>query len=157
MVDRKRKQKECCEEWCCPGRCAWFQELAVGIVVVLAVFAIVFASWAWARTQFDTGVVFYSTNGPLHPSPASHNLQSSTLTLAMTLPHNLVEYVGGTYNVDCFQAGHTVQILPGTLGTTWDGIASTLATCTTSTGGFTFHVMSSNRVRIISQRNVIFS
>lgn len=78
----------------------------------------------------------------------------------MTLPNNLIEFVGTEYHIDCASPlGHTVTIVPGVLTTTWDGI-NRVMTCDAGPAGgagVSFRVVTPSLIRIVSVRNVVFS
>lgn len=148
---------DCWSVWCCPGRCAWFRSLFVGVITLFAIAAFVVALYAWSLTSFATSYRTYTSNGGIATSPANHLLASS-IPLVMTLPNNLIEYVGGLYHIDCASPlAHTVTIQPGVLATTWDG-TNKVMTCTLGTpGGVTFRVVTPTLIRIVGSKSVTFS
>lgn len=156
---KENTKKDCCSVWCCPGRCAWFKNLFVGVVVFFAILAFVVSLWAWSQSSFSTNYKSYSSNGAIQTWPAQHILVA-TLPLAMTLPNNLIEFVGSEYHIDCASPlPHTIRIMPGVLPTTWDGV-NRVATCNAMPpggAGISFRIVAHNLVRIVSSRNVVFT
>jgi hypothetical protein len=77
--------------------------------------------------------------------------------LTMTLPNNLIEYIGAQYNIVCANPGHVIRISSGPLTTTFDALGHTIATCTQPFSGLSIQVFSSSHMRIISSNGVVFS
>jgi hypothetical protein len=156
---KEKSQKSCCAVWCCPGRCAWFKNLFVGVVVFFAIFSFVISLWAWSQSSFATSYKTYTTNGGINTWPAQHILAAS-IPLEMTLPNNLLEFIGAEYHIDCASPlAHSITIIPGVLSTTWDGTNRVL-TCNASPAGgagISFRVVTPTLIRIISSRNVVFN
>lgn len=155
--DKTNAQNGCWSTWCCPGRCAWFKSLFVAVITLFAIAAFVIALYAWSQTSFATSYKTYGSNTMIATWPANA-LLTATIPLAMTLPNNLVEYVGGLYHIDCASPlAHTVSIQPGVLPTTWDGV-NKVFTCTLGVpGGVSFRVVTPSLVRVVGSRNVVFS
>jgi hypothetical protein len=129
----------------------------VGVITLFAIAAFVVALYAWSQTSFATSYRTYTSNGMLATSPANHVLVAS-IPLVMTLPNNLLEYVGGLYHVDCASPlAHTLTIQPGVLPTSWDGVNKKM-TCTLGIpGGVTFRVVTPTLIRVVGSSNVVFS
>jgi hypothetical protein len=139
-------------------RWSWVQPLVVALIISLAAVALGLAIWARNSASFPTGQKLYSASGPISSSPSGHVFTGNT-PQTMTLPHNLLEYIGGTYNIDCASPlAHVVRITPGVMGTSFDGTA-TMATCNAGQpdAGFTFRVITPARIRVISSNEVVFS
>ena len=132
-------------------------ELAAACVVLLSLAACFLVSLTWSRTRFHSAVLIHTQSESLSPNYGSHVLSNGVSAMTMSLPHNMLEYVAGLYHVDCVEAGHVVQITAGSLGTSWDGVTASRATCDSAGAGFTFHVTSATRIRVISSRGVSFS
>ena len=151
--------KSCWEEWCCPGRCGVFTPLTIGTIVAFAIFSFIFSLWAWQGSQFQVQQHVITQNGMLQSNRYAFVL-ASALPLDMTLPNNLIEFVGGLYSVDCAtNAGHSVRITTGVLPTTWDGGNATTATCIAGqpNAGFLFRVLSRSQIRVVDPHSVVFS
>lgn len=154
-----KRKYDCWDEWCCPGRCGVFTPLSIGAVVAFSVLAFIFSLWAWQSSLFLSQQYVYTTSGSLTPSRYASVLASPSIPLQMTLPNNLLEYIGGLFSVDCATSiGHKVTILAGILPTTWDG-NNTVATCDPGyyNAGFLFRVISQSSVRVIDPRGISFS
>jgi hypothetical protein len=155
----KGKNQDCWSVWCCPGRCDWFKKLYVGIITFFSIAAFIIALIAYYSNAFSTTQRIYTTNAPIQTSPANHVLAAS-IPLAMTLPNNLVEYVGAHFSIDCASPlNHVVSIQPGVLPTTWDGTNKVMTCNLGATGGagVTFRVVTPNLIRIESSKDVVFS
>jgi len=126
-------------------------------VAVLAVAAAVLASFALSYSLYSTQFRRYTTAGVIDNSPFAAYLDA-TNPLAMTLPNDLINYVGRTFTVVSQSAqAHTITLSAGTLTTTWDG-ANTVATFGGAIGdSITFHVFDHDKITIISNTNVVFS
>lgn len=152
-------KSSCWATWCCPGRCAWFKNLFVGVIVFLAIFSLVFAVWSWSGSRFATSYKSYASNGIIQTGPGQHILVAS-IPLTMTLPNNLIEFVGSEYHIDCASPlAHTITITAGVLPTTWDG-TNRVMTCNPlplGGAGVSFRVVTPSLVRIVASRNVVFS
>jgi hypothetical protein len=152
-------KKTCWATWCCPGRCAWFKNLFVGVITFCAIFAVVSSIWAWSQSGFATNYRTYATNGVIQTGPAQHIL-TAAIPLTMTLPNNLLEFVGTEYHLDCASPlAHTITIMAGVLPTTWDG-TNRVVTCNAMPlggAGISFRVVTPSLIRIVSSRNVVFS
>ncbi len=138
------------------------QGIVIGLCYAIAIAALGVASFAWYKGSFATSQVVYVVNGAIDASATSHALNRLGGSLSMTMPDNLVEYVGKLYHIDCVTSfAHTIRLFTGTLGPSWDG-TSTIATCDamTATAGFSFVVVKHAPVpfiRIISATGVTFS
>lgn len=156
---REKPAKDCGSVWCCPGRCDWFKKLYVGVITFFSIAAFAIALISWSNTSFTTSYRTYTVNGVIRTSPAQHIL-AGTVVQAMTLPNNLVEYVGTEYHIDCASPlPHSVTILPGVLTTTWDGV-NRVMTCNAGPvggAGVSFRVVTPSLIRLVSARNVVFS
>jgi hypothetical protein len=154
-----KNKRDCCFVWCCPGRCEWFKSIFVGIVISCSIVALVLSIIAWSQTSFTTSQRAYTTNGMITTSPSNH-VMTATIPLLMTLPNNLIEYMGGEYHIDCIGGvPHSVVIQPGILNTKWDGV-NTIMTCNNPApggAGISFRVTAINGIRIVASRNVVFS
>lgn len=139
---------------CCP----WFQPIEVALIVGAALAAVVLAYFAWRYALFGPTQVVYTVSGRLSTSPSGQVLQGATSAIAMTLPNNLLEYIGGFYHVECTTPfAHSVSIALGSLVTTWDG-SHTVATCTGGPGsGFSYYVVNPFIIRIVSPTGITFS
>jgi len=148
MINGKRqKHKDCWSEWCCPGRCGVFAPMAVGAIVAFSILSFFFSLWAWQSTQFAVSQHQYTMSGLIANSPYAAVLTGATAQ-EMTLPNNLIEYIGGNFRVVCVSPiGHSVKIIPGILTTTWDG-TNNIATCPVGVpnAGFDYHVISQSIV-----------
>lgn len=133
---------------CSPKCCAWFNPLVAGVIVTFGVLAFVFGIWAFYTAQFTTSFSQYSASVQLSPQPSSHLIVGDSI-ITITLPNNLVEFVGKTYNIDCgTMFPHKIKLAAGSPQIKWDGV-NTLATCAGAGSGFTFHVVSPFYLRII--------
>lgn len=140
------------------GYCSWLRPLIAAIIIALSGTALGLAIWAHSAATFPNSQKLYSASGSLSSSYSGQVFTGNTAQ-TMSLPHNLIEFIGGTYNVECASPlAHVVQITPGPLGTSFDG-TSTVATCNVGQpdAGFTFRVVTQSRIRIISSNQVIFS
>ena len=163
VKEKMRKHKDddgaCWNRWCCYGRCLWFQPLLVAAVVALSIVALVTATYAAHAATLSNAYTVHRVSSALASTPPGHVIAGTT-AITLTLPNNLVEHIGMTYNVDCASPlAHTIVIQPGTLFTTWDGV-NRKATCNTGASGvsgFSFHVISQTLIRITSTRQMIFS
>ncbi len=128
--------------------CQWFSPLIGGVVVAFAVLAFVAGMWAFYTAQFTTSFTQYTATAPMSSTPSSHVIVADS-AITVTLPNNLVEFVGKTYNIDCgTNFMHIWKIGAGLPQTTWDG-TNTMAKCLSAGGGMTFHVVGQNYLRII--------
>jgi hypothetical protein len=160
MREEKSKGKQdCWSVWCCPGRCDWFKKLFVGVITFFAIAAFIIALIAYYSNAFSTTQRVYTVNGVIQTSPANHVLAAS-IPLAMTLPNNLIEYVGTTFRIDCASPlNHVVSITPGVLTTSWDG-TNKVMTCNLGAvggAGVTFRIITPSLIRIESSKDVVFS
>ncbi len=123
--------------------------MLVGLTMFFSITAFVLMIATWWSTSFATSQSVWTVSGPLSNFPRHHVL-AGTIPLVMTLPNNMLEYVGKEYVVDCpTLVPHEVKFLPGALVTTWDG-TNTIVTCTGPNAGFTFRVITQNVIRITS-------
>ncbi len=84
--------------------------LLFGITYVLLVLAVVFAFIAWNAANFPSSHAVHSSSGVLQSGYSGHILASTGSAVSMTMPDNLIEYVGRTYNVDCLTPfAHSVR------------------------------------------------
>lgn len=151
------KRRNCWNEWCCPGRCGVFTPLAIGLVIAFSITSFAFALWAWNSSRFAGSQVVYYQSGIIPPTPYASVL-GGALPMQMTFPNNLLEYIGGVYDVTCASpVGHTIILLPGILPLTWDG-NHTKAVCQVGyeNAGFMFRVIAHNRIRVIDPKGVSF-
>ena len=145
---------QCCQ--CTAKFCLWFSPVVAGAVVTFGVLAFVAGMWAFYTAQFTTSFTQYTATAPMSPTPSSHVIVADSL-VTVTLPNNLVEFVGKTYNVDCGSNFlHVWKLGPGLPQTTWDGGTSTIAKCGGAGAGMTFHVVGQNYLRIISSTGMVF-
>lgn len=140
----------------------WLQPIVVATVIVFSITAFGVSIFANEKANYPTTHRVYSTIGGtqlMQTSPHAHLLASTTGLITISLPNNLVEYVGKLYSVDCVTPfAHVIQIQAGTLTTTWDG-TNRKATCNplVSGAGFSFRVVTQSSIRIIDPRGVTFS
>ncbi len=143
----------CCQ--CTAKFCLWFSPVVAGAVVTFGVLAFVAGMWAFYTAQFTTTFTRYTATAPMSSTPSSHVIVADSL-VTVTLPNNLVEFVGKTYNVDCgSNFMHVWKLGPGLPQTTWNG-ADTIAKCGGAGAGMTFHVVGQNYLRIISSTGMVF-
>lgn len=144
--------RDCWNQWCCPGRCGWFTPVFAAIVVTFSVFAFAASLIAFTSTRFASTQNVYTTSGPIQPTSMNQVLLS-TGPLAMTLPNNMIEFIGASYNFVCATPGHTITILGGALPTTFDGV-NRRATCTLAGAGFSIQVFNSLGMRTFAVSSV---
>ena len=158
MHAKKKQPCAWCLEWCCPGRSAWFSKLFVAAIVLFSIFALVFAMWALYNADYNISRTVYTSSAAIGYYPSNHIL-AGALPLIMTLPNNMINYLGGaTYDIDCGSSGHIVKIQPGTIPTTWPG-GATQFVCDAAGGGVSFRVISSfpPLIRVTASNDVTFS
>jgi hypothetical protein len=149
--------KDCFSNWCCPGRLSWMTPILAAIVVSFSIFAFAASLIAFTSTRFASSQNVYTTSGTIQPTSMNQVLLS-TGPLAMTLPNNMIEFIGASYNFACLTPGHTITILGGALPTTFDGV-NRRATCTLAGAGFSIQVMNSLSMRTfaVSSPGITFS
>ena len=126
---------------------------------VMALVAIVISGAVYMSATFPTSQTVYSDGaaGVLAAWPQNQVLAGGTAPLAMTLPNNVIEFVGKQYTVDCATLPHhTITILGGSLTTTWDGVHK-VATCGGPFTGFSFRVINNNYIRVTASTGVTFT
>lgn len=149
FISFKRKIIMAVKKNCLVERCAWFHPIHVAIVTALSIVSFIVVFVIWHNTTFSTTQNVYTTSGMLSNFPQNHVL-SAAVPLAMTLPNNMLEFIGAEYTIDCpTPVAHSVTIQAGTLTTTWDGV-NRKVTCTGPRVGLSFRVISSSVVRVTS-------
>lgn len=139
------------------GRCGMMTPLATGTIVGFSIVAFLFSLWAWQTSQYAGQQVVYYQSAAIVPSPFGIVL-AGAVPMTMTLPNNLLEFIGGLYSVACASpAGHVIKITPGILNTRWIANA-TMAMCQPGypNAGFLFHVLSQSSVRVMASDGVTF-
>ena len=152
----------------CAQRRTWFinvaQALLIGLILLGVVgFGIAVVALQYARAPLT--FVAYTQDVPRLPAePLSYVAVGGVTPLTFTLPNDLSDYVGRTYNWDCStpaSAGveHKIRIETGPLPTYWiPALAYRTAACNATAGGMTWHVVSKQLVRIVStSEGVVFS
>lgn len=130
--------------------------MLVGLTMFFSIAAFVISLWYVHTANFGQEQVAWTVSGPLDNFPQNHVL-AGLIPITMTLPNNMLEWVGKEYTFDC--PGTTpqeVKIQPGALTTTWDGV-NTKITCTGPLAGFSFRVIRQDLIRITSSSGVVLS
>lgn len=129
----------------------------VFLFVVVAGLAVL-SGIALDRALYTSSDVTIATSNSILPSSPYAIRIDGTAPVATVLPNDLQAYVGRTFYVYSLSAqAHTITITAGTLTSTWDG-TNTVATFGGAIGdGMTFHVLSRDRIVIVSNTNVVFS
>lgn len=140
-------------------RSLWFKSLIGFLLALILVFAVVafgFSIYNYIGVgNFMTQGIYTQTQffSPDH----LNNVIQGTVPLTLSLPNDLSPYVGRTYHVDCLSASHQLQILIGSLPTTWNGAQKTI-TCTSAGDGFSFVVTTRSSVRVFEKTvGMVFS
>jgi hypothetical protein len=157
-MEKYTKERDCWSVWCCPGRCDWFKKLYVGVITFFSIAAFIVALIAYFSNAFSTTQRIYTTNGVIQTSPANHVLAAS-IPLSMTLPNNLLEFVGSRFSIDCASPlNHVVSITPGVLPTSWDGVNKVMTCNLGAVGGagVTFRVVTPSLIRVESSKDIVF-
>lgn len=153
----KSEFKDCWNIWCI-GRCGCFTPVLVGLIVTIAVFAFVASLLAYLSTSFPTTQIVYSASTTMSTSPMNqvlYNVGPPYITL--TIPNNLIEYIGAQYNFVCANPGHVIRIAAGPLTTTFNALGNTIATCNEPFSGFSVQIFSSSHMRVIASNGVTFT
>ena len=123
-----------------------------------SIFAFAASLVAYTSTSFPTKQIVYSASGVIANTPMNHVLYNvGPPFLTMTLPNNLIEFVGAQYNIVCINAGHVIRIAPGPLTTTFNAAGNTIATCTEPFAGLSIQVFSSSHMRVIASNGITFT
>lgn len=153
----KSEFKDCWNIWCI-GRCGCFQPIAVAVIVTISIFAFAAALIAYLSTSFSTTQIVYSASATMATSPMNHVLYNmGPPFVTLTIPNNMIEYIGAQYNIACGNAGHVIRIAPGPLTTTFNALGNTVATCTAPFSGLSIQIISSSHMRIIASNGVTFT
>lgn len=160
-MNKGKPSRDCWDNFFRAGRNEVFSPLFVGAVVLLAIVGVSLAGWAWWGSRFAVSWKLYTSSSQLNSGSFAHVLAGTT-PMTMTLPNNLIEFVGGLYSVDCASPlGHSIKISSGVLATSWtsNGTITTVATCQPGVvnAGFLFRVISPTSIRVIDPQNVVLS
>lgn len=126
------------------------------LAVIIAVVVAVVAGFSLTYVNYFNSPVPIYNEGVLPATPYVFHLEGSGSPVVLTLPNDLTDRIGNIYRIwSKTNQPHTVTIT-GT-GTTFDGV-STQAVFGGSIGdGFTFEVISKNRIVLGIVSNVIFN
>jgi hypothetical protein len=152
-----KEKNESIFHFCQERRGWWCIQLDALIVLssLLGVLGLGLAIYAISNANIWSFQGVINTSGTLAPSVVGVYITTNS-PVVLSLPRDLTDYIGKTYNVDCaLAAGHKVQIAPG--GAVWDAALHTVATCSTANSGLTFRVVAKDKIRVISSINVAFT
>jgi hypothetical protein len=141
------------ERWWRGPTCAFSIVATVASIVAVIVGGIAISK----ANRLHSTAIYTTTSATLTSQEENHFLDASAAPMALLLPADMTDYVGGVYRVYSRTAqAHTVTIALG--GATYYGGSARVATFGGAIGdGFEFLVLSPTIVQVTDVRNVIFS
>ncbi|MBX9637256.1 MAG: hypothetical protein K2Q45_06865 [Nitrosomonas sp.] len=142
--------------FCCQQRRQWWSITASVLLMLFcvgALIALILASLSIWYFGLLTQQTIVTQSGTLS-SDMMNVYITTNVPVVLHLPKDLSSYAGRVFHVDCAFPGHTFVILPG--GATWN-LSAVTATCAAANSGFSFKVVTKDKLRIISQTGVTFT